>query len=135
MITRVLTFQFFSAIRRISGKNRKSYNDTDARRRLVRLSGLRELERYAALVVLFAGRVQIEVADQDLAPVAGGQVKERRADYGIVRDFYCVSILKHKKSRRKRGLWFGCLGFLGLRRLGGVRRRRVLYWRDVRALS
>ena len=72
---------------------------------LIRLRGRRELETHAAVVVLFAGRVEIEIGDGHLAGVSGRQIEESVADDGVVFKFDFATVFENEQS--------GYLGRLG----------------------
>lgn len=46
---------------------------------LVGLNRLRQLERYAALVVLLAGGLKVQIPDGEFVPVSGCEVEQRLA--------------------------------------------------------
>ena len=71
---------------------------TCAARSSVRLERGRELEDYAAIVVLFLRGLEVEIGESDLARVAGSQVKERCADDGVISDFEFVAVLENQNG-------------------------------------
>ena len=71
---------------------------TRAARSSVRLERGRELEDYAAIVVLFLRGLEVEIGESDLARVAGSQVKERCADDSVISDFEFVAVLENQNG-------------------------------------
>jgi hypothetical protein len=94
---------------------------------------LGQLERYAALVVLLAGRVKIEIGDQDPAPMSGREVEQGGALNGVISDFHCPPVFKYQKCGLQR--WIGInRGWIGLDTFRNMRRSGLFGRRYVRAL-
>ena len=76
----------------------------------------------AAIVVLLACGCEIEVGERDSARVSRRQVKERRADDGVISDFELVTVFEDEKRRslRRFGIGRGVLGILNGMRLGDI---------------
>jgi hypothetical protein len=95
---------------------------------------LGQLECYAALVVLLAGRVEIEIGDQDPAAVSGSEIEQCRALDGVVPDFHSPAVFEHEKSgwQRRIGVdrWW-----IRLDAFWNMGRSSLLGGRHVRALS
>jgi len=69
---------------------------------------LRELKNDAAIVVLLACGLEIEIGESDSARVAGCQIKEGRADDGVVSEFELAAVLKDEESRLLGRFGIGC---------------------------
>jgi len=94
---------------------------------------LRQLEGYAALVVLLASGIEIEIRDQDPAPVSRGEVEQRRTLNGVVSDFYRPPVFEDQKSGLQR--WIGInRGWIDLGAFGSMGRSRLFGGGDVGAL-
>src|ERR1700688_784502 len=89
--------------------------------RLVRLRIWRNLKRDAAIFVLLAGGIEIEVGQRNLVNTAGRQIKESLVLDGVVSSFHLVTILEDQHDRF-------------LRRIGlGIRVRSICTLRRVRS--
>src|SRR5437868_6166777 len=94
---------------------------------LVCLNRLRQLERYAALVVLFASGLEVQIPDCEFVTVSGREVEQRLAEDGVIRDLQRASVFENQKRRRQRrirldgGSLFPCT-------FGGVRGRSIFRW-------
>ena len=97
------------------------------------LGRLRQLERYPALVVLFAGRVEIEIRDQDPAPMSRAKVKQRRTLNGIIPDFHGPAVFEHQKSGLQRRIGINLGGWIGLGPFRSTGRGNLLHWWNVGA--
>src|SRR6266576_814444 len=94
---------------------------------LVCLNRLRQLERYAALVVLFAGGLEVQIPDGEFVTVCGRDVEQRLGEDGVIRDLQRASVFENQERRRQRrirldgGSLFPCT-------VGGVRGRSIFRW-------
>jgi hypothetical protein len=96
---------------------------------------LRELERYAALVVLLAGGLEIEIHNGDFAAMPGGEVKHRGTEDGVICDFYRATVFEDQKRGRERRIRIYSRSLFLLRPLGSVRGRKFFHRRNVGAFS
>jgi hypothetical protein len=86
------------------------------------------LKRDAAVFILPARGLEIEIRKGNFAGVSGREVKESLADDSVVSDFQLASVLEYEKGR--------CLRRVGSRNgdvpsLARVRWGNVPYWRDI----
>ena len=84
------------------------------------------MKRDAAIVVLFAGGIEIEVGERDSARVAEREIKEGCADDGVVSELDLAAVLEHEDGRFLRRFGIGCRG-IGSR--SGVRSGKI-FWRS-----
>jgi hypothetical protein len=84
----------------------------------------RNLKRDAAIFILLAGGLEIEVGERYFVNAAGRQIKERLALDSVVSNFHLVTIFEHKHDRflRRVGLggWDRSIGKLRRVRSGNV---------------
>jgi hypothetical protein len=82
----------------------------------------------AAVFILPACGLEIEIGERNFAGVPGREIKESLADDSIVTDFQLAAILEYEKRGRLRriGIRHGGIGSRG-----GVRRGNVSHWRDI----
>ena len=99
---------------------------------LVCLNRLWQLERYAALVVLLAGGLEVQIHDGEFVPSSGREVEQRLAKDGVICDFHGAPVLKNQKRRRQRRIRLYGRSFLP-GPFGGVRGRGIFHRGHIRA--
>src|ERR1051326_7875226 len=117
------------SLRENAARNGGEQRDQQQAAHLVCLQRRRELEDYAAIIVLLLGGDQVEIGERDFARVSGREIEERGADDGVVPYFKRVAIFKNEDSWILSGLGIGERGI----RLAGVRRGDIFDRRDVGA--
>ena len=88
------------------------------------------MKGYAAIIVLLAGSLQIEISERDFAGMTRRQIKNSLAEDGVVSDFQLATIFEYKYGRLRR--WLGSLGG-GIVPLTGRRWRKIFDWGNIRA--
>src|ERR1700687_529795 len=94
--------------------------------RLVRLRIWRNLKRDAAIFVLLAGGLEIEVGQRNFVNAASRQIKECLALDGVVSNFHLVTILEDQHDRFLRRIGLG-IRVRSIGKLSRVRSGNVFY--------
>jgi hypothetical protein len=83
---------------------------------------------------LLAGRVEIEIGDQDPAPMSRGKVEQGRTLNGVVSDFHSPAIFEDKQSGLQRRIGIN-RGRVGLGPFRSTRRSSLFHGRNVGAFA